>query len=559
VTATTFNAAGQPLNVQLTGSTPDQDIYTYDPSTGRMKTFEFEVGNTPKNLTGTLTWNANGTLGQLAIVDGFNAGGTQTCNFNPSVAPGTGYDDLGRLVGVDCGSGQWGQTFSYDIYDNLSKSASFSGRIGTTWLPGYSPTTNHCNVCTYDADGNVEGDGNNVYGWNQYSKLQWTATSGTPTCGTSGRCATYDAFGRIVEQSIGSTYRERWITQLGETAYMTGLSPIWAYWSAPGGGRALVYGNSTNIDFLHPDWLGNARIDSYLGNHTVTTDQAYTPYAELYDIFGSNVGQNEVFAGLTGNFAPGATSPVMWDTPNRELSMVGRWLSPDPAGAGWNQYAYPTNPNSETDPSGAFPAIPQEGVIPPCYTCSLVQNNDVASCQNGTNLDGGGACAQFIGSAFDWANVPFSPTGKVATGSTPLAVTSSGDILTGQAAVNAILDGNYVLQTEIQTYSYVYGNAALPLIAQNLPPGMNGPAIYSKWATRGMPKVTNPPGTPGPPEPPPDLGGRDLDAIEKFEKMMHALMLMMENGEIPYMMMSIMPDAEACAILKNCGGNIHQF
>jgi hypothetical protein len=42
-----------------------------------------------------------------------------------------------------------------------------------------------------------------------------------------------------------------------------------------------------------------------------------------------------------------------FDTPNRELSAnQGRWLSPDPAGTGWNQYGYPTNPNSNIDPSG---------------------------------------------------------------------------------------------------------------------------------------------------------------------------------------------------------------
>jgi hypothetical protein len=31
---------------------------------------------------------------------------------------------------------------------------------------------------------------------------------------------------------------------------------------------------------------------------------------------------------------------------------VGRWLSPDPAGSGWNQYGYATNPNSNVDPTG---------------------------------------------------------------------------------------------------------------------------------------------------------------------------------------------------------------
>lgn len=45
---------------------------------------------------------------------------------------------------------------------------------------------------------------------------------------------------------------------------------------------------------------------------------------------------------------------VMFDTPNREFASKnqGRWISPDPAGVGWNQYAYTTNPNSVVDPTG---------------------------------------------------------------------------------------------------------------------------------------------------------------------------------------------------------------
>ena len=349
---TMFDAAGHTLNVKLTGTTPDQDIYTYDSNTGRMKTFEFEVGNTPANLTGTLTWNANGTLGQLQIADGFNSGGSGTCYSNSSSALGYGYDDWARLAVFDCGSGNWGQQFSFDIDDNLSKTV-LSGRTGTTWNPGYSATNNHCTGCTYDSDGNVTGDGNYVYGWNEFSKLKWATTSGTPTCGTSGRCTIYDAFGRIVEQSNGTAWKERWITQVGDTVNMAGTTPNFALWPSPGGGTVVING-TTGFGYMHKDWIGDARVVSSISNHTVTRDQGYTPYGEQYYSFGSAGSQYDMFADLTDNFYFGA----MWDTPNRELSMVGRWLSPDPAGSGWNQYAYPTNPNSFADPSGLYAKIP---------------------------------------------------------------------------------------------------------------------------------------------------------------------------------------------------------
>jgi len=58
-----------------------------------------------------------------------------------------------------------------------------------------------------------------------------------------------------------------------------------------------------------------------------------------------------VFAGTTGDFDFG----ILWDTPNRELAQAqGRWVSPDPAGASWNAYAYVTNPNIETDRTGLY-------------------------------------------------------------------------------------------------------------------------------------------------------------------------------------------------------------
>jgi RHS repeat-associated protein len=347
VTGTTFNAAGQPTLVNLTGTTPDNDSYTYDPNTGLMTQFKFTVGNTPASLIGNLTWSANRTLAKLAITDGFNAGGTQTCNFNPTAAPGTGYDDIGRLVGMACGSSGWGQTYSYDLYDNLTK-AVLSGHTGTAWNPGYSSSTNHYLIGSYDSNGDVTNDTNNAYYWNEFSKMKSVANGGgMPTCGTSGSCITYDAFGRIVETSNGSVWTERWITQLGETVYMSGTTVDLAFFPTGGGGVAATQYTYFSPYYHHKDWLGSARVESYLGGgNTVTTDKAYTPYGEMYAAYG--YAGADVFAGITGLFDPG----VLYDAPNRELSIVGRWLSPDPAGSGWNQYAYPTNPNSFVDPLG---------------------------------------------------------------------------------------------------------------------------------------------------------------------------------------------------------------
>jgi len=346
-----YDASGHALNVQLTGSTPDQDIYTYDPNTGRMKTFEFEVGSS--NLTGTLSWNANGTLGQLQIADGFNSSGSEFCYSNSSSALGYGYDDLGRLVEFDCSSGNWGQQFSYDQYDNLTK-AVIPGRSGSTWNPGYGSTNNRINGASYDSNGNITNDGgSNVYGWNEFSQVKWTAGSGTPTCGTNGKCITYDAFGRMVETSSGSAWVELWYTQIpGSRLSMNGTTENFAYWPSPGRGIFIDSGSKT---FVHQDWLGNDRIVSSTANHTVTADRAYAPYGEQYNTFGSTNPIYGLFAGMSGDYDSG----ILFDTPNRELApSQGRWVSPDPAGFGWNQYAYSTNPNSSVDPSGLCPMDP---------------------------------------------------------------------------------------------------------------------------------------------------------------------------------------------------------
>jgi RHS repeat-associated protein len=331
--------------VSLTGATPDTDSYTFDSNTGRMTNYAFTVGATPETLNGALAWTAQGStaLASLTTIDGFNPGGSLTSSDT--------YDSWNRLTSFDNGSNNWGQNFSYDLTDNLTKSV-ITGRRGTSWNPGYSSTTNQCIGCSYDSDGNqtADGTGTNYWGYDAYSKQAWYNTSSlAPTCGTNGKCFTYDAFGRAVEMSNGGSWVELWLTQAG-SAYMSGTTLNYATWAAPEGGSAVIVGNSTSLYYLHKDWVGNARVASDTVARTVTADQAYTPYGEIFANYGSTSSYFDNFAGMTASFNNG----IQYETPNREFAIFGRWLSPDPAGTGWNQYAYPTNPNSFSDPSGLF-------------------------------------------------------------------------------------------------------------------------------------------------------------------------------------------------------------
>jgi len=352
VSGVTYDAASQPTNIMI-GTGTDYDAYAYDSNTGRMTNWTFQVGTNLAQENATLTWNPIGSLEYVAITDGFNSGGTQTCSFGSSST--MGYDDLNRLVYDNCGSGYWGQSYSYDNYDNVSKTI-LSGRIGISFSPGYN-TGSGCSPCnnhyissfrtTYDSNGNIlyDASSTNTYAWNEFSKMKSVNVTGT-NCATSGECLVYDAFGRLVEIDSGSTYTELLYSQLGKAVYLNGSTIKYAYWPTPGGGTLLQ--NPGSFYYEHKDWLGNARISSSVANEGIIDDRAFAPYGEIYATFGSTAQNENIFTGDTQDIVFG-----MYDTPNRELvANQGRWMSPDPAQSGWNPYAYPTNPNSQSDPSG---------------------------------------------------------------------------------------------------------------------------------------------------------------------------------------------------------------
>ncbi len=159
----------------------------------------------------------------------------------------------------------------------------------------------------------------------------------------------YDAFGRPVEIDNSSTKVNTEIVYAPEgkaAAYMNGSTLNFARVPMPGGGT-YEYAPGVANYLIHKDWLGNSRLVSTLGGHTMTSDLTVSPYGEMAGVGMDSLPQQE-FTGSTQDLVQG-----LFDTPNREYaSTQGRWLSPDPAHSGWNLYAYSTNPLGENDPSG---------------------------------------------------------------------------------------------------------------------------------------------------------------------------------------------------------------
>jgi RHS repeat-associated protein len=339
VTATAYNSASLPT--QVTYGSADKDIFAYDPNTLRMNSYEFKVGS--QSVTGTLSWNANGSLGTLGISDPFNSANTQNCSFAA--------DDLSRITKADCGT-VWGQTFSYDPFGNITKNK-IAGSSATSFTPTYqsSPVSNRIasvggTSATYDANGNSTFD--------TFRHYTWDADGNSVTIGSV--TLTYDALDHMVEQTTGSTNSEiLYSPGGGKLALMNGTTLIKAFVPITGGSTA-VYTSSGLAYYRHTDHLGSSRLASTPTN-TVYSDTAYSafgePYAQSGAIDPSFTGQNQ------------DTLPGVYDFLAREHDPnQGRWTSSDPAGLAaadpsnpqtWNRYAYVQNsPLTYIDPLGLY-------------------------------------------------------------------------------------------------------------------------------------------------------------------------------------------------------------
>jgi len=340
VGSVTYTTTGsQPIGsiTQVSYGSSDYDAFSYDQNTGRMKQYQFFMGNPAKSDTGNLTWNLNGSLQSLVINDQFPASiDSENCTYS--------YDDISRISSVNCGTA-WNQTFSFDPFGNISKNAT----VGTAFTPTYTsapPTNRYSTVpsCTpnptYDANGSAT--------WDCLHSYSWDAAGNPLMIDNTGFI--YDALGRMVEISNAGVHTQVVYAPSGQkiglmngiSALQKGIIPL------PGGGTAIYKGSSGLSHYRHGDWLGSARL-STTPSRTLYYDTAYGPYGETYAAVIGNGGNTSVSFTGNGKDTPTDLYPFMYREYN---SAQSRWISPDPGGLAvvdpsdpqtWNKYGYVEN------------------------------------------------------------------------------------------------------------------------------------------------------------------------------------------------------------------------
>ena len=328
------------------------DAYSYDAATGRMTQYAFTVGTATN--TGGLTWNANGSLGSLALSQDINPSGpSTTCSY--------GHDDLGRISSVTC-PGVWAQTFTLDPFGNVREDAT----TGTSFSADFNLANQITSVGSvpgvYDSNGNLVNDPTqNTNSVNSFDSENKAIT-------LEGINVLYDALGRVAETAEPSGSEEfLYGPGGGKLAIMAGQTLARADIPLPGGAEA-VYEAGGLTAFRHADQLGSAPLASTLTN-TVWSAVGYAPYAEPFPSTGSDRSFTGKKADINGD---------QYDFPMREYNPTqGRWWTPDPAGAAavdpsdpqsFNRYAYVNGqPLGLIDPFG----------LSPIGVCPVAERGDV--------------------------------------------------------------------------------------------------------------------------------------------------------------------------------------
>ena len=363
--------------------------YTYGAATNLLTGVSVTGSSGTINLAGTLTHNPAGGLQAATFGNGVltsitpderNRPGnwTTAIGANDLINNDFIYDAFGNII--DIGS-------EHFVYDNLNRLTNANGISGRNFTYGYdangnvlsvaktSPAesssftyaNNRLNGVTYDADGNLTGDGVYTYGYDQLGQM---VSSGTDSYA-------YDALGKRILKSVGMD--SLIYSYLGEQLLATYDDDLLNYYDEiylEGQllARIVDDGSATDVSYAHLNHLGSPVAFTDKTGAVVWPEQSGGTPCEIhhYEPFGADFNDigTPIFspqdARYTGKLFDTSTGKHYFNaryyngiTDDASYEMPSRFLSPDILKGnpddpqGWNRYGYcRNNPFSLIDPSG---------------------------------------------------------------------------------------------------------------------------------------------------------------------------------------------------------------
>jgi hypothetical protein len=261
VSSLTYDATSSPLTI--TYGNGDTDSYQWDANSHNMTQYQFKMGSGGTTDTGVLTWNANQTLGTLAITDNISSADTGTCNF--------AHDDLVRITSSASGTNcKFVETYTYsnDYAGNVTKSGNLS------FAPGYTPSTNRMlSPYTYDVRGNL------TYDATLSAHNTWDAGGAMLTAGSHTLVS--DALNRLMSNTISGSTTYALQTPIGTLGTMANQSTPASINIPLPGGSTIRY-SSGNPALNRKDFKGSTVLQSDFTTRALISIFCYGPMGEIY-------------------------------------------------------------------------------------------------------------------------------------------------------------------------------------------------------------------------------------------------------------------------------------
>ncbi len=259
------------------------------------------------------------------------------------------YDGAGRLTGESAFPGGMSQ-FRYDAADNITAIQAPED----SWTASYNDVNEiverQNRAYSYDANGNLTGDGIRTYTWDAENRLVGIGYADQPEKKTRFQ---YDGLNRRAVMTETNGTESQTTTFLWDGTELlrgqTGTAETWYY------PQGEVHG-TRKLTYVQ-DRLGSVR-ETVGEDHLITARMSYTAYGETSTRLPPLIGKapDYRYAGLFFHEASGLYLAVfrVYDP------AAGRWISRDPIGeeGGMNLYAYAlSNPINNDDSLGLNPSI----------------------------------------------------------------------------------------------------------------------------------------------------------------------------------------------------------